>query len=157
MSDFSVCSNFKEAVRLNLLVNLFEFMQRFNQIIRKIPYKQKQLSPQKNSNGWWTPIWKGLATDDEGKHRKAMGPSLWTYLYLLSYTNRKTGFVSRKQETIAKETGLPLRTIQRHLKRLASKKYITLLKSETYSQIRIEKWKLFNHSKPDESQIPKQE
>jgi hypothetical protein len=127
-------------------------MQRFNQIIRTIPYKQKQLSLKKNSKGWWTPIWKGLATDAGGKHRKAMGTSLWTYLYLLTYTNRKTGIISRKQETIAKDTGLPLRTIQRHLRRLASQKYITPLGYEKYPQIRIEKWKLFNHnSKPDES------
>lgn len=126
-------------------------MKQFNQIIGKIPNQQKQLPLRKNSKGWWTPIWKGLSSDSGGKHRKAMGASFWTYLYLLTFTNRKTGIVSRKQETIAEETGLPLRTIQRHLKRLSSQKYITLLKPQTYSQIRIEKWKLFNHSKPDES------
>ncbi len=126
-------------------------MKQFNQMTSKIPYLQKQLPLRKNGKGWWTPIWKGLSSDSGGKHRKAMGASLWTYLYLLTFTNRKTGIVSRKQETIAKETGLPLRTIQRHLKRLASQNYITLLKYEKYSQIRIEKWKLFNHSKPDES------
>jgi DNA-binding transcriptional ArsR family regulator len=126
-------------------------MKRFNQIARKIPYKQKSLPLRKNGKGWWTPIWKGLATDTRGKHRKAMGASLWTYLYLLTYTNRKNGIFNRKQETIAKETGLPLRTIQRHLKRLAAREYITLLKPQTYPQIRIEKWKLFNHSTPDES------
>lgn len=126
-------------------------MKQLDQIIRKIPYKQKQLPLRKKSKGWWTPIWKGLATDIDGKHRKAMRISLWTYLYLLTYANRKTGIVSRKQETIAKDMGLPLRTIQRHLKRLSSQKYITLLKPQTYSQIRIEKWKLFNHSKLDEN------
>jgi len=126
-------------------------MKQFNQIARKIPYRQKQLPFRKNSKGWWTPIWKGLSSDSRGKHRQAMGASLWTYLYLLTYTNRKTGVVSRKQETIAQETGLPLRTIQRHLQRLAAQKYITLVGKETYPQIRIEKWKLFNHSEPDES------
>jgi hypothetical protein len=125
-------------------------MKRFNQIIRTTSYQQKPLLLKKHSNGWWTPIWKGLATDIDGKHRKAMGASLWTYLYLLTYTNRTSGIVRRKQETIARETGLPLRTIQRHLKRLSAQKYITLLKPETYSQIRIEKWKLFNHSKSDD-------
>jgi hypothetical protein len=125
-------------------------MQRFNQIIRKIPDKQKQLLLQKNRKGWWTPVWKGLAADVQSKHRKAMGATLWTFLYLLAYTNRKTGIVSRRQEIIAKETGLPLRTIQRHLKQLASKKYITLMKPQTYSQIRIEKWKLFNHPNANE-------
>ena len=126
-------------------------MKRFNQIALKIPYKQKSLPSRKNSNGWWTPIWKGLATDTDGKHRKAMGASLWTYLYLLTYTNRKTGIFNRKQETMSKDTGLPLRTVQRHLKRLASHKYITLLKPQTYAQIRIEKWKFFNPPAPDEN------
>jgi hypothetical protein len=126
-------------------------MQRFNQILRKIPDRQKQLLLKKKAKGWWTPVWKGLAADIDGKHRKAMGASLWTYLYLLTFTNRKTGTVSRPLETIAKETGLPLRTIQRHLKQLSSKKYITLLKPQTYSQIRIEKWKLFKHTGTDEN------
>ena len=126
-------------------------MKRFNQIARKIPYKQKPLPLRKTGKGWWTPIWKGLATDTDGKHRKAMGASLWTYLYLLTYTNRKTGIFNRKQETIAQETGLPLRTVQRHLKRLAAQKYIRLETSEKPLRIRIEKWKLFNHSAPDES------
>ena len=125
-------------------------MQRFNQIIRKTPSKQTQLSLRKSSKGWWTPLWKGLATDTGGKHRKAMGASLWTYLYLLTFTNRKTGVVSRRLETIAMETGLPLRTIQRHLKRLSAQNYITLLKPQTFSQIRIVKWKLFNHPKADD-------
>lgn len=128
-------------------------MKRFNQIIHKIPDKRKQIQLKQKSNGWWTPIWKGLTSDLDGKHRKAMGASLWTYLYLLTYTNRKTGIVSRSQQTIAAETGFPVRTIQRHLKQLNSKKYITLLKPQTYSQIRIEKWKLFNHSSSDESPI----
>ena len=126
-------------------------MKRFNQIIHKPLYRQKQLPSEKRSKGWWTPIWKGLATDVDGKHRKAMGASLWTYLYLLTYTNRANGVVRRRQETIARETGLPLRTIQRHLKRLAAQKYITLLKPETYSQIRIEKWKLFKHGEANEN------
>lgn len=125
-------------------------MKRFNQILRKIPDRQ-QLKLKNRGKGWWTPIWKGLASDADGKHHQAMGASLWIYLYLLSYTNRATGIVRRSQETIAKDTGLPLRTVQRHLHRLASRKYITLLGRETVSQIRIEKWKLFNHSAPDES------
>ena len=126
-------------------------MKHFNQIARKIPYRQKPLPLAKSSKGWWTPIWKGLSTDSGGKHRKAMGASLWTYLYLLTYTNRSTGIVHRSQKTIAQETGLPPRTIQRHLRQLAAQKYITLLSREKYARIRIEKWKLFKHSTPDEN------
>lgn len=125
-------------------------MKRFDQILRKISPEQF-LPPQKTGKGWWTPIWRGLSTDSGGKHRKAMGASLWTYLYLLTYTNRKTGIVSRSRQIIAKETGLPLRTVQRHLRRLALQKYITLIGKETYPQIRIEKWKLFKHSSLDKN------
>jgi hypothetical protein len=125
-------------------------MKQINQIISQNKYKQKLLSLQSNSKNWWTPIWSGLANDINGKHRKAMGLSLWVYLYLLAYANRKTGIVHRKQKIIARETGLPLRTIQRHLKRLATQHYITLDTSERPLQIRIEKWKLFNHKKFDD-------
>jgi DNA-binding MarR family transcriptional regulator len=120
-------------------------MKQINQIISQPKYQQKLLPLKRKSKNWWTPIWNGLANDTNGKHRKAMGLSIWVYLYLLSYANRKTGIVHRKQKIIAKETGLPLRTIQRHLKRLAVQKYITLETSERPLQIQIEKWKLFNH------------
>lgn len=125
-------------------------MTEINKIIRASNYKQRLLPLQINQKGWWTPIWKGLATDTKGKHRKAMGLSIWLYLYLLTFTNRKTGFFTRRQDTIAKETGLPLRTIQRYLKRLATQKYITLETTQKPLQIRIEKWKLFNYSKSDD-------
>ena len=125
-------------------------MKSFKQITYKIPYQPKLPGVKKSNTGWWTPIWKGLATDTDGKHRQAMGLSIWIYLYLLTHTNRQTGIVRKKQETIAKETGVPLRTVQRHLKRLISQKYITILSSEKYQQIRIEKWKLFNHKQFDD-------
>lgn len=128
-------------------------MQRFKQIISNLPERQQQILLRKKSKGWWTPVWKGLTADIDGKHRKAMGASLWTYLYLLTFVNRKTGIVSRRQEIIAEETGLPLRTVQRHLKQLSAKKYITLQKPQTYSQIQIEKWKLFKHTNSDEHKI----
>ena len=122
-------------------------MKQINQIILQDKYKQKLLPLRTNQKNWWTPIWKGLLSDIDGKHRKAMGLSIWIYLYLLTYVNRKTGIFSRKQKIIAQETGLPLRTIQRHLKRLAVQNYITLLPSERPLQIRIEKWKLFKHKR----------
>lgn len=126
-------------------------MQKFNQIKRKIPGKQTRLPIRKNNKNWWTPIWKGLATDTQGKHRRRMGISIWTYLYLLTFTNRATGIARRGAKTIAEEMGLPLRTIQHHLQRLASQGYITFLASGRHPTIRIEKWKSFNHSPRDET------
>lgn len=129
-------------------------MKQFKQILRKISKyqsnKQTQLSLRKYRKDWWTPIWKGLASDHEGKHRKAMGISLWTYFYLLTFTNRMTGIVRKNPKVIAQEMGLPLRTIQRHLKRLKSHDYIVFLNSEHYPKIRIKKWKLFNGSEVDD-------
>jgi DNA-binding transcriptional ArsR family regulator len=125
-------------------------MQQLKTIFRKISPSNSisrfKLSEPKKQKDWWTPIWKGLVTDERSKHRKRMGASVWLFLYLLTYTNRKTGIVRKKQATIAEETGYPIRTIQRHLKRLSQAKYITFLDSGHFPQIRIEKWKLFYHS-----------
>lgn len=127
-------------------------MQQFNQIIRKIPDKANRLAVKKKGSAWWTPVWKGLSADAQGKHRRAMGASLWTYLYLLAYANRKTGVVSRSIKTMAKDMGLSARTLQRHLKLLAAKKYITLLKPQRYAQLRVEKLKLFKPINSDANQ-----
>lgn len=129
-------------------------MQPLKAIIRKIPpsksTSQSRFQTSKYKKDWWTPIWRGLIVDENSKHRKAMGASLWLFLYLLTYTNRKTGIVRKKQATIVQETGYPLRTVQRHLKRLSQGGYITYLDSGHFPPIRIEKWKLFNGSKIDD-------
>jgi DNA-binding transcriptional ArsR family regulator len=108
--------------------------------------QQLKLRIGKTGKGWWTPVWKGLVADSRGSHRTAMGASLWLYLYLLACANRKTGIVRKKHATMSSETGYPLRTIQRHLKRLSSAGYITFVDSGYPPQIRIEKYKLFHHS-----------
>ena len=123
------------------LKTIFQSSQRY----KAIP-QQLKLRIGSAGRGWWTPVWKGLIADSSSTHRKAMGASLWLYLYLLAYANRKTGVVRKKQATMSGETGYPLRTIQRHLKRLSSKGYITFLDSGYQPQIRIEKYKLFYHS-----------
>lgn len=100
-------------------------------------------SPKKN---WWTPIWRGLVADAEGKHRQRMGSALWLYLYLLAYSNRKTGIVRRTQASIAEDTGYPLRTIQFNLQKLRLQGYLTSERSGRYLKIQICRWKAFNHS-----------
>jgi CRP-like cAMP-binding protein len=100
----------------------------------------------KRKVGWWTPIWRGLSADPGSKHRIAMGASLWLYLYLLTYANRKTGMVRRRMDQVQSDTGYPMRTIQRHLKRLEQKSYISLNRSKHYLHITIKKWKSFHNS-----------
>jgi hypothetical protein len=98
----------------------------------------------KHAPKWWTPVWNGLVADPESKHRKMIGVSVWLYLYLLTYTNRKTGIVRRRLSQIREDTGYPLRTIQRHLKRLVQRQYINLTRSDHYLHVQIKKWKSFN-------------
>ena len=93
---------------------------------------------------WWTPVWRGLSADPKSKHRAAMGTSLWLYLYLLTYTNRRTGQVRRRMDQIEADTGYPLRTIQRYLKCLVQRNYITYFRSRHYLHITIKRWKSFH-------------
>jgi len=92
---------------------------------------------------WWTPLWQGLVSDKDAKHRNAMGSSIWLFLYLLTYANRKTGVVRRSIESIKLDTGSTLRTINRDLDRLREQDYITILEPKPLLKIRIEKWKEF--------------
>lgn len=115
-----------------------------NQIAKLISKRIKQPS------NWWTPLWRGLIADQNGKHRKAMGSAVWIFLYLLTYANRNTGIVRRKLSQIAEDTGYPVRTIQRHLKRLVEQDYITISRIKHYLHINIKKWKSFKHTTPNE-------
>ncbi|MCO6509565.1 MAG: hypothetical protein J5I65_02125 [Aridibacter famidurans] len=72
-----------------------------------------------------------------------MGSSIWLFLYLLTYANRKTGVVRRSIESIKLDTGSTLRTINRDLDRLREQDYITILEPKPLLKIRIEKWKEF--------------
>ena len=111
------------------------------QRIQKLIGQRAKRNPQ-----WWTPVWRGLSADPESKHRSAMGTSLWLYLYLLTYTNRRNGLVRRRMDQIETDTGYPLRTIQRYLKRLVQKNYITFFRSKHYLHITIKRWKSFHNS-----------
>lgn len=100
----------------------------------------------RRTSQWWTPVWRGLSADPESKHRIAMGPSVWLFLYLLCYANRRTGIARRRVDQIQKDTGYPVRSIQRHLKRLVQMNYITYYRSQHYLHISIKKWKSFHYT-----------
>jgi hypothetical protein len=74
-----------------------------------------------------------------------MGTSVWMFLYLLTYANRKTGIVRRSLTMMAKDTGYPVRTIQLNLKNLREKGYLTSSHEGRYLTIQIEKWKAFHY------------
>lgn len=94
---------------------------------------------------WWTPLWRGLVADSESKHRKAMGPAIWLFLYLLIYADRKTGIVHRTQDVIRIDTGFSLRAVQSHLRRLKNNGYISTGKKGIYLAITILRWKGFHN------------
>src|SRR5437867_1879297 len=73
---------------------------------------------------WWAPVWNGLPVDPTGKHYKTMGAAVWLYLYLLIYANRTTGKLFRRLSTIANDTGLSIRTINRWMHILKINGYI---------------------------------
>jgi DNA-binding transcriptional ArsR family regulator len=116
------------------------FTRRFNYFKKQI---QENHKINKNLPNWWTPLWRGLIADTESKHRKAMGSAIWLYLYLLTYSNRITGIVRRTQESIKKDTGYPLRTIQLHLSKLKRTGYLTSEREGRHLKIKILKWKAF--------------
>ncbi len=92
---------------------------------------------------WWTPLWRGLVADNERTHWLKMGTAIWLFLYLLFYTDRRTGKVRRKIMTISEDTGLPVRTIKHYLARLRQGGYITTQFTGRAQIIEIQKWKLF--------------
>lgn len=92
---------------------------------------------------WWSPVWRGLVADPDSKHRKAIGPAIWTYLYLFMYATRKDGVVRRTQGSMHQDTGYSLRAIQSHLNRLKKKGYISVQRTGRYVTIFILKWKGF--------------
>lgn len=114
-------------------------------------FKNKRNGSNANVNSrppnWWTPVWRGLIADPEGKHRKAMGSALWIYVYLLSYANRRTGVVRRSLRLMVHDTGYPIRTIQLNLQKLRLRGYVTAEHEGRYLKIQIEKWKAFSDPK----------
>lgn len=102
----------------------------------------------KKRNSWWSPLWRGLVADSEGKHRKTMGSAIWTYLYLLMYMKRTSGMVFRQQAVIAKETGYSTRAVQKQLVKLKRANYISTEKIGNSLKIYITNWKTFSDKKP---------
>lgn len=114
--------------------NILKFKAKNFEAIAKIKASPKS---------WWTPLWLGLVADSERKHWLKMGSAIWLFLYLLFYTDRRTGKVRRKIMTISDDTGLPVRTLKHYLAKLRRGGYITTQFTGRAQIIEIQKWKLF--------------
>lgn len=101
---------------------------------QKIPYRAR-------SSAWWSPLWRGLFVDPEGKHYRAMGKALWLYGYLIVHANRRSGTLYRRVSTIAQDMQVPERTIQAWLALLRKHSYIRTRATGRALIIEIEKWK----------------
>lgn len=78
----------------------------------------------KEAKTWWAPVWRGLVVDPEAKHYRRMGIAIWLYLYLVMHADRATGRLPLKLDTVAKQTAIPRRTLERWLSCLREDDYV---------------------------------
>jgi DNA-binding transcriptional ArsR family regulator len=125
-----------------LVLSAVSYKSNFNHNENKIfTHSSKQPNQFVSKANWWTPVWNGILLEPDAKHYKAMGRALWLYLYLLTFANRTTGKLFRRLPTIAKDTGIGIRTIRRWLKQLKQNGYIETHQTGRYLKIEITKWK----------------
>lgn len=90
---------------------------------------------------WWAPLWRGLVVDPEAKHYRRMKNAVWLFLHLVLHAERRSGRLKRKCKTIANETGVSEKTIQRWLKTLKDGGYIETKNTGRCLEIGINLWK----------------
>lgn len=90
---------------------------------------------------WWAPVWRGLVVDPSGKHYRRMGSALRLHLYFILHADRATGRLRCKLGTVARSTGVPVRTLQRWMACLRREGYITVQKTGRASLVSINRWK----------------
>ena len=89
----------------------------------------------KNAQPSFIKIRVGLANDP--KHRTRMGEAVWLYLYLHANKDWKTHHLTRKYQTIADDLQMPLRTVQRQMKKLAAMDYVAITRRAWSIEIKI--------------------
>lgn len=95
----------------------------------------------KSNNNWWSPLRRGLVFEPNARHYNQMKQAVWLYLYFLVNANARQGTLFRKLSTIAKDTGIPTRTIRRWLGILKRCGYIEAEYNGSFWQITITKWR----------------
>lgn len=103
---------------------------------------------------WWGFVWRGLVVSSAARHYKAMGRSVWLYLYLIIHADRKTGKLYRKISTMEREIGISKRTVQAWLKVLRDGGYIVTTRTGRALVISISKWRpIGRYAKSDPSSV----
>jgi hypothetical protein len=97
--------------------------------------------PDTSNNNWWSPLRRGLVFEPTARHYNQMRQAVWLYLYFLVNADLQKGSLFRRLSTIAKDTGIPVRTIRRWLSVLKRHKYITAEYNGHFWQIAVTKWR----------------
>ncbi len=97
--------------------------------------------PDKSSNEWWSPLRRGLVFEPSARHYRQMRQAVWLYLYFLLNADAREGRLFRRLSTIAKDTGIPVRTVRRWLLALKRYKYISAEYNGHFWQIAVTKWR----------------
>lgn len=120
-----------------LILNFAPMLESISQYLKP----DRFTAPRAVYTSWWGPIWRGLTVEETAKHYKAMGKALWLYIYLIVHANRKTGILFRMLPVIAKDMGIPLRTVRAWVLILRRRGYITTQTNGRGLTITILKWK----------------
>src|SRR5271157_2844348 len=87
----------------------------------------------------WIFIKRGLSEDP--KHRDKMGMAVWVFMHMIDHADFETGMVyDWKDEEIAAEMTMPVRTIREWRQRLEEQGYVTTTRKQYGLDITILKW-----------------
>jgi len=90
---------------------------------------------------WWAPVWRGLVVDPDGKHVRRLGTALALHLYLIIHADRPSGRLVRKHATVARDMGVPIRTVRAWMGKLRSHGYIRTTRTGHALVIDILNWR----------------
>jgi len=87
------------------------------------------------------PIFQGLVADPEAKHYRRMKQAVWLYLYLIAFSNLRTGKLISNIADIAQDMGLGEETIRSWLGHLRRRHYVIVERQGDELLFKITKWK----------------
>lgn len=86
------------------------------------------------------PLFQGLIADPQAKHYHRMKSSVWLYLYLIAFSNLRSGKLIARLSDIAADMGLPEETLGSWLGHLKKRHYVDVEKQGNALLFKIMKW-----------------
>ena len=87
------------------------------------------------------PLFQGLVADSRAKHYHRMKNAVWLFLYLIAFSNLKSGKLIARVSDIAQDMGLPAETVCSWLGHLRKWHYVAIEKEGDGLLFKIAKWK----------------